>query len=259
MAVHELRELLIEGLAAGGAGIARLDGKTVFVEGALPGERAVCRMVEERRAWARARALEITAPSGDRIRPVCALFGMCGGCKLQTLRYEAQLAAKRAILRDAFVRIGGFVPPEPAVFAAAPWEYRNRMRLRRIPPPGSGFGLTAAKSGAPVALADCPVADPGIRTLLRDSAAGKAGPLSAPDRVTVYARRGLLLIEGGTERGTTVLADREIALDAACFFQSNGAMLETLIARLRELAERADRGRAMADVYAGVGIFAGFL
>jgi 23S rRNA (uracil1939-C5)-methyltransferase len=257
MAANGLHEVLIESLAAGGAGVARINGKTVFVRGALPGERVLCRIASERRAWALAEALEITAPSAERVAPVCALFGVCGGCNLQSLGYGAQLAAKAAILRDVFIRIGGFVPPEPVVFSGAPWGYRNRMRLRCLPPPSAGFALTAAKNDAPVALADCPVADAGIRLLLGERAAGARR--SGLERVTVYAREGLLLIEGERERGRTVLAGRELALEAGLFFQSNGAMLEGLIARLGEFALRADRGRAMADVYAGVGVFAAFL
>jgi 23S rRNA (uracil1939-C5)-methyltransferase len=276
----------IEGIAAGGAGFARIDGKSVFIEGTAPGETVCCRIVEERRSWARAGLLEIVEASPERVQPACARYGTCGGCNLQHLHYAAQLAAKTAILTDTFARIGGVNPPAPAVSASPPWEYRNRMQLhcipqlRYIPQPqsgrqfrnirqlrrgaaGGGFGLKARHSDAVVAVADCPVADPGIRALLRQAASGQpAMPSAAPveqDRFTVYARDGLLLSEGGQRRGKTRLLEKEIALDAGVFFQSNGAMLEKLLADLRETAAAADRSRAMADLYCGVGTFACFL
>jgi 23S rRNA (uracil1939-C5)-methyltransferase len=262
MAVHEIFKARIEAIAAGGAGLTRLDGKPVFIEGTAPDELVSCRIVEDRRSWARAELLEIIEASPDRVRPACAYYGICGGCNLQHIRYEAQLAAKTVILKDAFVRIGGFTPPEPKVFSANPWGYRNRMQFHLASCPGEGgFGLKAAKSGQVVVVADCPIADPGIRRALQQAAQGQAVfyPPPGQNRFAVYARNGLLLSEGGTQRGTARFLEQEITLDAGVFFQSNGAMLERLAAALREIAGQADRSLPMADMYCGVGTFACFL
>jgi 23S rRNA (uracil1939-C5)-methyltransferase len=232
--------------------VAHVGGKTVFVAGTAPGETARCRLIAEHRSWARAEALEILASSPDRDEPVCPLYGICGGCNFQHLRYEAQLAAKRAILWDAFARIGGLVVPEPALVPSSPWEYRNRMQFHRS---GGALALKARGSGDLVSVSDCPVADPGIRAALRG---GSLSP--ARERFTVYSRGGLLLSEGGTRRGRTRLIDRDISLDAGVFFQSNGALLERLIADLMEIAGGvADRSLPLADIYCGVGVFAAFL
>jgi 23S rRNA (uracil1939-C5)-methyltransferase len=269
-------------IAAGGAGLARRGAQAVFVEGSAPGELVTCRLTEEHRSWARAALLEVVEASPDRVEPGCGRYGVCGGCNLQHIRYEAQLAAKAGILKAAFTRIGGFSPPEPAVFPSNPWEYRNRMRFHRISRGGAplkgrrtitasgtkdrgaggGVGLKARKSGELVPVPDCPVADPGIREALRQSAWGGTVIRLPPekDQCTVYSRGGLFLSEGGERRGRTRLLDREVVLDAGLFFQSNGAMLERLIIDLRDLAAgTALRGRAMADLYCGVGTFACFL
>lgn len=281
METDQVFTVRIEEIAGGGAGLARYGGKPVFVEGSAPGELVTCRLSEERRSWARAELLEIAEASPDRVTPPCALCGICGGCNLQHLRYEAQLAAKAAILRSAFERIGGFSPPEPALFPSAPWEYRNRMQFHRMKGKpqcaarsrgvtgkgkrdggnGGAFGLKARKSGDVVPVSDCPIADPGIREALRQAAEGAAdiSPPPEADRFTVYARGGLFLSEGGKRRGPVRLLERSITLDAGLFFQSNGAMLEQLIAGLRDIAAGGGADGGMADLYCGVGTFACFL
>jgi 23S rRNA (uracil1939-C5)-methyltransferase len=140
------------------------------------------------------------------------------------------------------------------------------MQFHAIRQPQSGepdivWGLKARKKDEIIPIADCPVADPGIRSLLSGENRKMQAQLLPPerDRFTVYARNGLFLSEGGTARGKTRVLDRELALDAGVFFQSNGAMLEKLIIDLREIAAAADRSLPMADLYCGVGTFAAFL
>jgi len=258
----------IEGIAAGGAGFARIGGKSAFIEGGIPGETVICRITEEHRSWSQAQLLDIEEASPDRVQPACAHYGTCGGCNMQHIGYPAQLAAKAAILRDAFARIGGISPPEPQVFPSAPWEYRNRMQFHAARRPNKGesggfLGMKTRKGAEIVPVSDCPIADPGIRRLL-GADAKQARALVPPDkdRFTVYARGELLLGEGGNSRGRTRILDRELALDAGVFFQGNGAMLEKLVAGLREIAaSAAAAGPALplADLYCGVGTFAAFL
>jgi len=253
----ELLEARIETIASGGAGLARLDGKPVFIKGGIPGERLICRITRDHRSWAEAEMLEILDASPDRVHPVCAVYGTCGGCNLQHIDYKAQLDAKTAILKEAFVRIGGCSPPEPEVIPSEPWEYRNRMQFHKSP--GVLWGLKSEKSADLVPIPDCPIADPGIRKVLREE---EKKPLLAPlekDRFTVYSRGDLFLSEGACSRGKTRILDQELSLDASLFFQSNGAMLEKLVADLLLIAGEADRSLPMADLFCGVGTFAAFL
>ena len=106
----EIREAEVVDLAHDGRGVARHEGKTIFVEGALPGERVRLRIFKRRRAFDEALLVEILAPSPDRVEPACAHFGVCGGCSLQHLAPEAQLAAKQRQLLDNLERIGRVKP-----------------------------------------------------------------------------------------------------------------------------------------------------
>jgi 23S rRNA (uracil1939-C5)-methyltransferase len=252
----ELLEVRIETIAAGGAGLARVEGKPIFIKGVIPGERIVCRITKDHRSWAQAEALEIPEASPERVKPVCGVYEKCGGCNLQHMTYNAQLAAKTAILKDSFARIGGCCPPEPIVIPSEPWEYRNRMQFHKSA--DAIWGLKTEKSAELVTVTDCPIADPGIRKLLREENKNVLTPLQK-DRFTVYARDDLFLSEGGVSRGKTRILDREITLDASLFFQSNGAMLEKMIADLVVIAGEADRSMPMADLFCGVGTFAAFL
>jgi 23S rRNA (uracil1939-C5)-methyltransferase len=251
-------------IAAGGAGLARVEGKPVFIKGGVTGERLVCRITKDHRSWAEAELLEISDASPDRSEPCCGVYGKCGGCNLQHLSYKAQLAAKAAILKDIFVRIGGIRPPEPKLIFSEPWEYRNRMQFHSIRQNGkknSGvlWGLKPEKSDNIVPVTDCPIADPGIRKLLCEEEKKTLLTPLGKDRFNVYARDGLFLSEGGVSRGKTRILDKDIKLDASLFFQSNGAMLEKLIADLQTIAAEADRSMPMADLFCGVGTFAAFL
>jgi len=259
----ELLEVQIESIAAGGAGLARVEGKPVFIKGGIPGERLVISIIKDHRSWAEAEMLEILDASQDRVHPVCGLYGICGGCNLQHLDYKAQLAAKTAILKDAFVRIGGCSPPEPTVIPSEPWEYRNRMQfhvLRDNSKKSAGilWGLKSEKSASVIPVSDCPIADPGIRKLLREEKKSLLTPLQK-DRFTVYARGDLFLSEGCAGRGKTKILEQELTLDASLFFQSNTAMLEKLAADLLAIAGEADHSMPMADLFCGVGTFAAFL
>ncbi|MDR2159634.1 MAG: class I SAM-dependent RNA methyltransferase [Treponema sp.] len=261
-AAGELFTATVEGMAAGGEGVLRREGKRVFMDLCAPGDTVTGRITERHRDWDRAELVAVETPSADRAAPSCPLFGRCGGCSLQHLSYEAQLRTKAVILQDAFIRIGGFDPPVPALIPSPPLEYRNRMQfhwIRQFPGLRSragGPGLRTRRGGEIVSLPDCPVADRGIREALRR---GALRPPPHKDRFTVYSRQEILLCEGGRERGTIRLLDRDITLEAGCFFQSNGAVLELLIGDLLRAAEKADPALPAADLYCGVGTFAAFL
>jgi 23S rRNA (uracil1939-C5)-methyltransferase len=118
-------ELSIDALAYGGAGVARLDGYVLFVQGAVPGDRVRARVTKRKRAYAEARTLELLEPSPERIEPRAPH----PGAPWQVLPYERQLAEKESQVREALTRIGGFEGPpvEPIVPAVEPWRYRNKL------------------------------------------------------------------------------------------------------------------------------------
>src|SRR3984957_9864287 len=119
------RELTIDTLAFGGAGVARTDGYVVFVQGAMPGDRVRAVIGKRKRAYAEAHVVEIVTPGPDRVAPVAAH----PGAPWQVLPYERQLEVKQAQVDDALRRIGkleNFVL-EPIVPAEMQWRYRNKL------------------------------------------------------------------------------------------------------------------------------------
>jgi 23S rRNA (uracil1939-C5)-methyltransferase len=117
-------------LSHDGRGVARLDGKAIFVAGALPRERVRFRIARRRRRVDEAELVEVLSASPDRVAPRCAHFGVCGGCALQHLSAAAQLAVKENQLLENLQRIGGVRPQRILPPLSGPqWAYRRRARL----------------------------------------------------------------------------------------------------------------------------------
>jgi 23S rRNA (uracil1939-C5)-methyltransferase len=126
----EVQEADIVDLTHDGRGVARVDGKAVFIEGALPTERVRFRVLKRRRHRDEAGLVEVLVASEDRVVPRCAHFGICGGCSLQHLSPAAQLAAKQRQLLEDLQRIGNVQPERVlAPLRGAQWGYRRRARL----------------------------------------------------------------------------------------------------------------------------------
>ena len=131
----------IKSLGASGEGVGVLNnGMKVFIEGALPGEEVEISLTEEKKTYAKGKLEAILTPSKNRIKPICPIFGICGGCHIMHLDYEAQLDVKRQRVIDALERIGKIKnPPVAATKASAmPLHYRNKIQL---PVQGDTIGL----------------------------------------------------------------------------------------------------------------------
>lgn len=120
----------VESLSQDGRGVAHVNGKAVFIEGALPGEQVLFTYVTQRKRYDEGKINKIIRPSPDRVEPRCAHFNLCGGCSLQHLAPEAQIEAKQQVLLDSLKHIGGIEPKEvPAPLTGPHWGYRRRARL----------------------------------------------------------------------------------------------------------------------------------
>ncbi len=162
--------LSIESIDHEGQGIARLAGKTVFVEGALPGEEVEARIIRQKASYDRAMVEQITTPSAQRTAPRCPHFGVCGGCSMQHLEATAQVAAKQRVLEDNLARIGNVRPDiiYPPISGPA-WGYRTRARLsvRHVPKKGGVLvGFHERRSSYVADMRECHVLPPAISSLL---------------------------------------------------------------------------------------------
>ena len=121
----------ITGLTSEGLGVAKIEGFTVFVEGALPKEQSEIRIVKVLKSYAFGKLLKTLKAAACRIEPSCGVVKRCGGCQLQHMSYEAQLRYKTLQVKDALERIGGFkgVSVNDAIGMKDSWRYRNKAQF----------------------------------------------------------------------------------------------------------------------------------
>ncbi|WP_114570030.1 23S rRNA (uracil(1939)-C(5))-methyltransferase RlmD [Exiguobacterium flavidum] len=113
-----------------GAGVARIDGYTIFVEGALPTEQVKIKITKTTKSYGFARIVRLKKKSEDRVEPPCPVYTQCGGCQLQHLSYDAELRFKQARVRDAFQRLAGLeIPVHETLGMEDPWRYRNKAQV----------------------------------------------------------------------------------------------------------------------------------
>jgi 23S rRNA (uracil1939-C5)-methyltransferase len=165
-----MAELTIESLDQEGRGIAHADGKVVFVEGALPGERVTAEIERRKPSYDLARTIAVQRANAARVPPRCPHFGVCGGCTLQHADEALQVAAKQRALEDALARIGRVRPDRllPAIAGPA-WGYRYRARLsvRDVPKKGGILiGFHERRSSYVADMLECHVLPPKISRLL---------------------------------------------------------------------------------------------
>ncbi|PPD56751.1 MAG: 23S rRNA (uracil(1939)-C(5))-methyltransferase RlmD [Methylotenera sp.] len=121
---------IIESLDQEGRGVAHVDGKTIFIDGALPNERVTYQSQQIKPSYEVAKVVDIIKQSNQRVTPKCPHFGLCGGCKLQHLDANAQVAAKQRLLENDLWHIGKVKPDNmlPALYGPT-WGYRHKARL----------------------------------------------------------------------------------------------------------------------------------
>lgn len=123
-------ETVIENLSHEGRGVARIEGKTVFVACALAGEKLRFKYTKVNRRFDEGMAESILEPSPIRVEPECEFFSVCGGCNLQHMQAEEQIKFKQSVLLENFEHIGKVVPEEILEPLTGPvWNYRHKARL----------------------------------------------------------------------------------------------------------------------------------
>lgn len=121
-------QLLIDDFGASGEGVGRANGFTLFVEGGVPGDLLEVRVLKLKKQYGYGKIVRVINASPLRTEPVCSIFGRCGGCNLQHVKYEAQLAYKKSKIENCLKKIGGFTKAavEEIISAEEPFFYRNK-------------------------------------------------------------------------------------------------------------------------------------
>lgn len=253
--------LTIEKLVYGGEGLARLDGKVVFVPFVLPGEVLRAEIDRAKKDLWRGHVIEVLEPSPARISPVCPYFGRCGGCHYQHMDYGVQLEQKREILREVLQRVGKIeFAGEIEVISAEPWQYRNRVQLHIQ---SGEVGYFSQGSRELCAIDHCPIASPKLNETIAKIDAGISDTGRADTalelftnetevQVNVVARVPRAALTTLASLGvTTPIQYSGFQVSRNSFFQVNRFLLDRLVA----CAIGDAKGGWALDLYAGVGLF----
>ena len=269
----------VDGFTHGGEGVARLQGKAVFVPGALPDEVVRVQVEDDRARWARARLLEVVEASPDRVAPPCPYVPDCGGCDLQHASPAAQRALKTRVVREQLTRLGGVEDPPVLDCRAVGPElgYRAQARLHAAPDGRLGFHRAASNDVVPIDR--CLVLGDGAQQV-REEIGDRTGASEVRVRRFTPEGRGAAVLTPGPgplelpggdvdlllaqPDGSTVAmrgdGDLEVEVDglrfqvpALSFFQPGVPAAEAL---LREVVAAAGpiEGALVWDLYAGVGL-----
>lgn len=278
----------IEKLVYGGDGLARLDGRVLFVPFVLPGEQVALKgPITPGRKPAQVQVSECIKPSRERVDPLCPIFARCGGCHYQQIPYPLQVAYKVQILRETLTRLGKIDWTDAIeTISGDPWGYRNRTKLHIRYRTKDGLkgcssgeqvvGFFEAGSHRLVASTNCPINSPGLNRAheaLVEMVAERRFPRFITE-VEFFSNESDVLMEvpnpgrilppgflelcassiGGLVAGPAInycVGRHNYQVAAGSFFQVN----RFLVDRLVSLAIADADGTNALDLYAGVGVF----
>ncbi len=261
-------ELIPTRLAPTGDAVARdADGKSVYIKGALPGERVRVEILVNRRRYSSGRVVELLETSPDRIAPPCPEVERgCGACQWQHIATRTQRRLKEGLIIDTLTRFGGVEPPRPnPVIELEPWAFRTTVRAGVV---DGRAGFRGARSNRVLPVDACLVAHP----LLADLLLGNRYEGAAEVLLRCGARTGERLVSTTPPDVVASLpsdvrrhdlhefaAGRLWRVSARSFFQTRPDGIDALAALVKVAASECGPPAAAIDLYSGVGIFAGVL
>jgi len=244
------QEVDIYGLAYGGSGVGKLDGKVCFVEGALPGEKVRFVVSSEKKRFTSGLTTEIISASRDRTKPECQYYGKCGGCQYQHLNYGKEVFYKGEQVKEILRRIGGFheLNIEEIVPSALHYGYRSSITLHKSK---AGYGYFSYDNKTVIPIDRCPLASDTINSAIPnlDVSGGK-------EDVTIKSdKSGKAWISGhpGHRFFKDDFLGKELTFSPIAFSQTNRHVAESMIKRLRFLMK--ETGGVLFDLYCGAGFF----
>lgn len=236
----------------GGECLSVHDGKTCFIEGAIPGEEVEIRVIQEKKNFLRARVVGIIKPSSERVEPVCPHVTLCGGCQYQHMSYQEELRWKEAQVRETLEKALGAVRIQPIISGPKSYGYRRSATFHAVSGgrgKKSSFSYIGKDNKSAVILKQCDLLDPAIERMVLDvpmNAAGKIGyKLSASGSVVDDRKESFFRVK---------LLGKTLIAHSQAFFQNNWEVTEKMAEKVREWVSRAEP-KVFFDLYAGVGTF----
>ncbi|MGW5054474.1 class I SAM-dependent RNA methyltransferase [Actinokineospora sp. NPDC004072] len=253
-------EATIGAVAHGGHCVARVDGRVVFVRHALPGERVVVAITEDKGgSFCRGDAVEVLSAAPGRVAPPCgyAVPGGCGGCDWQHADGPTQRALKASVVAEQLSRLAGIdwpVEVEELPGGLADWRTRARMAVDR----SGRAGFRAHRSHRVIPVSYCVIAAPGTvdEVVTRTWQPGSEVSVSVDSTGRTHIASGETVV--GSTEATERAARRDWRIDAHGFWQVHPDAADLLAEVVADWAEAPDGGCAW-DLYAGAGLFASVL
>ena len=277
-----MRQIVIpEKIVSGGNCIAKINGKTVFIPFAIPGEKIEIEITKSERDFDEAKIVSIIEPSFFRVKPFCDFYGpgKCGGCDMQHIDFEHQKKLRSRILKNCFLRNGIEISEDKTeIISASEKNYRAKVQL-------TNGGFCERKSNNVIFIKNCPIAAKEINNYLENTSLENR----PKGRVNIFGDKRITfknkLVIGANqqekdfERGKSsknktqfksqfqnetineknicelFLCGQKIKFDVNGFFQSNIEVLEKTLNILRESVN----GKNLLDMYGGVGTFSAAL
>ncbi len=251
----ETLELKIEKIVYGGSGLARHEGRVIFVPGVAAGERVRAKIVKDCKNFLEAELVEVLEPSPERVTPPCAYVGLCGGCQYQHLSYGEELKWKESQVRELLTRHGGVDDTKIQAIVASPsdYGYRSNVTLHRTKPGAAPqrMGFIGRDKTTPLVIDRCLLTEPQLErvfqwdeNLVRDE-----------DRRTYRIAADGTCMTSRTEQYYRVkIAGEELFAATQGFFQNNLAVAEAMTYQTAKWL-RSVKAEHVADLYSGVGLF----
>lgn len=264
-------QLEIEKLVSKGEGLARHEGKTIFVSGALPGETVLAEETVQKSDFSRAETVTVVVPSEHRTVPPCPHYGVCGGCDMQHATTESQAYFKQQFVKENLKRIGGVdVDDTEANIELLPvvsgdgWGYRSRVKFH-VDLETERCGFLGRGSKELVDIHHCPILCDSLnrlldkkRPLLLKAAAMRRSTEGWQRRkpfVEVPAFAGDSKVSLSSTEVSVLVNDKTLWADSDVFFQSNRNLLPAMVSFVTDHTQ----GETVVDLYAGVGTFSAFV
>ena len=265
-------QVRIEKVVAEGDGFGHLqDGRVIFVEGGLPGELVVAKVLKQSKDYARGVVTEVLEASEQRVVPPCEYVAQgCGGCDLQHASVALQRQIKFDIVHESLVRLGKISDPDVRLYESAELPVVAARTTLRVAATDGGVGFRKRQSHDVVRVTYCIVAHPSLNELLPDlrldgaeEAVLRTGVATGERMVWAEPQDSVSGITADvlTSRNSSVhevIAQHEFVVSAESFFQSSPQAAQALVdATKRALDECSTWGEgAVVDAYCGVGLFA---
>src|SRR6266699_439711 len=213
-------DLKIEDIAFGGKGVARENGKAIFIPFTIEDETVSAEIVREKKKFAEAELVSVKERSLHRVTPECPYFGRCGGCTYQHINYEHQLAIKWRQVRDVLQRIGKLkeVPMRPIIPSPEPYGYRNRITVHAQ---DGVIGFFRRDSHRLIDIERCPISRDEVNRALADLRAQNVRDghytLRAPSGSLVFSQTNDAVANALRDLIRQLIPlDQELLIDAYC-------------------------------------------